>query len=324
MDYEIIATLGPASKTADIWGEMLAAGATAFRLNTSHLTLPEIDKWLERLAEFRSSRRENIQIVLDLQGSKWRVGEFDPFTLIEGELIELRLAGSTTRTGEIPVPHRDFFSAANISSSEIVLNDARLRLAKESSGPDWIKARVILGGPITAHKGITYTASEFRSESIGEKDREIIDRTQSAAGIRYAVSYIKDAHEMRNYRESLGPSVELIAKLERQPAISEAERVAKYCNEIWLCRGDMGAELGIRGMAEAAYAFGSRIGEIAVPCMLAGQVLEHMTGSPTPTRSEVCYLYEVLQKGYRGCVLSDETAVGKYPIQACQAAALYR
>ena len=86
----------------------------------------------------------------------------------------------------------------------------------------------------------------------------------------------------------------------------------------------MGAELGIRGMAEAVHTFGTRIGEIGVPCMLAGQVFEHITGSPTPTRSEVSCLYEALQKGYRGCVLSDETAVGQYPVQACQAAAIFR
>jgi pyruvate kinase len=324
MDYEIIATLGPASSTVDLWEAMLAAGVTAFRLNTSHLSLPQIDEWLQKLTSFRSNKGNIIRIILDLQGSKWRVGEFEPFTLIDGEEIELCFSTSMNQPGVIPVPHRDFFSAANVSSSEIVLNDARLRLIKECSGADWIKARVVLGGLLSPHKGITYTASEFRTENISEKDQAIIRRTQSITRIRYAVSYIKDAQEMQNYREILGPEVDLIAKLERQPAISEAIQIAEYCNEVWLCRGDMGAELGIPGMAEAVYRFGLALTGIPVPCLLAGQVLEHMTVSATPTRSEVCYLYEALHKGFRGVVLSDEAAVGRFPVEACQAAAIFR
>jgi pyruvate kinase len=106
--------------------------------------------------------------------------------------------------------------------------------------------------------------------------------------------------------------------------VDEALLVAASADELWLCRGDLGAELGLRAMAEAVQGFSGTIRALPIPTLLAGQVLEHMTGHPTPTRSEVCYLYEALLKGYNGFVLSDEAAIGRYPIESCRAAALFR
>jgi pyruvate kinase len=77
-------------------------------------------------------------------------------------------------------------------------------------------------------------------------------------------------------------------------------------------------------MAETVLQFFTSIGDLSIPVLLAGQVLEHMTEHPAPTRSEVCYLYEALLKGYRGFVLSDEAAIGHYPIESCRTAALFR
>jgi len=138
------------------------------------------------------------------------------------------------------------------------------------------------------------------------------------------VSYIKDAIETVKYRQQIGEEHYLIAKLERQPAINEAHQIANFVDEIWLCRGDMGAELGMKAMAETVYHFSSKLATIPVQVMLAGQVLEHMTSHLTPTRSEVCYLYDILSKGYAGVVLSDETAIGKYPVESVVATGLFR
>jgi pyruvate kinase len=122
----------------------------------------------------------------------------------------------------------------------------------------------------------------------------------------------------------LGNAAYLIAKLERQTAIDEAPRIAESANELWVCRGDLGAELGLRSMAEAVRHFSNSIGDLPIPALMAGQVLDHMVDHPTPTRSEVCYLHDALQAGYRGFVLSDEAAIGRYPIESCRSAALFR
>lgn len=319
MRYDITATLGPASREESTWEAMLQCGVTAFRLNTSHLNLNEVLAWLERLAPYTG----RAQVILDLQGSKWRLGNFTPFDLIDGQMVELISGRETDIPGVLPVPHDDFFKAAASSNGEIILNDARQRLKIERLGSGSITARVILGGRILPHKGITLADTAFRSESMSEKDRAIVRDAWSFPNVRFAVSYVKDADEMRRYREWLGAGASLVAKLERRQAVEERVQIAAYADELWLCRGDLGAELGLPGMAQAVWSVSSQVSSLQVPVVLAGQVLEHMTEHPTPTRAEICNLYDALKAGYRGVVLSDETAVGANPLQAVQAAGMF-
>jgi pyruvate kinase len=323
-NYEIIATLGPASNVEAVWMSMLAAGATAFRLNTSHLELSQLWAWLEQLEPFLSARQPRLTLALDLQGSKWRLGQFAPVELEEGQTIELVFSPSTDQSDRLPVPHADFFQAAPRSSPELRLNDAKVHLRVELIADDHLRARVTRGGLLSAHKGITYLESDFRSETLSEKDQEIIQKTRDLPGIRYAISYLRDAVEMHRYRTRLGMQAYLIAKLERAPAMEDAVQMAVDANELWICRGDLGAELGLPGMARAVYDLTERVRELDCPVMMAGQVLEHMTVAATPTRAEVCSLHDALSRGYRGFVLSDETAIGRNPVDACQVAAMFR
>ncbi len=324
MDYEVIATLGPASEADQVWANMLAVGVTAFRLNTSHLSPVQLRRWIERLSPLLLERNPQPAIVLDLQGSKWRLGEFSACEFAGGQRVRLVCAASVDRPGVLPVPHPDFFRAASVSSGEIVLDDAKLRLALETQGPDALQARVIDGGVFLPRKGITYAASTYRQEALGANDQAVLDSTRQLAGVRYAVSYVKDAVEMAHYRAQIGSSAHLVAKLERRPALEEAAGIAKSADELWLCRGDLGAELGARGMAEATHRFSATVRALAVPVLLAGQVFEHMTEHAAPTRAELCGAHDAIAAGYRGLVLSDETAIGRDPVASCRAAAVFR
>ena len=323
MDYAIIATLGPSSRSQEIWRGMIRAGASAFRLNTSHLTLDQVQLWLKEMRSFYKSTGVELPLVLDLQGSKWRLGKFIPFELITGRVIQLMHTDSIDDDQALPIPHADFFAASSSSSSEILLNDAKIRLGVEGGGAGSIYATVLQGGPISPGKGITYLSSDYRKESLHEKDQAILEQTEPLDFLRYAFSYVRDAAEMALYRSQTGHSRYLIAKLERKPAIEQAEKVAEYSDELWVCRGDLGAELGEANMAVAVHDFSERVRQMRVPVLMAGQVLEHMTQERTPTRSEVCYLYQALRKGYRGFVLSDETAIGRYPVESCRMAAMF-
>jgi pyruvate kinase len=323
MDYQIVATLGPTSADEATWQAMIAAGVTAFRLNTSHLSLPAVRTWVDRIQAHFSFGEKNAPLILDLQGSKWRLGDFTPSILIQGQRIELVLADAADRPGVLPVPHADFFNAAPYFSEEILLNDARIRLKPESFSQDRLTASVIQGGEISPRKGIT-AASPLRKESLSDKDRVILEETRNLDFVRYAISYLKDAQEMSRYRLLCGPSAYLIAKIERQPAVDEAADIALFANELWLCRGDLGAELGMQAMAKAVHRFSSLPGSLKVPVLMAGQVLEHMKDHSMPTRSEACYLYDTLARGYQGFVLSDETAVGRYPLESCFWAAMFK
>jgi pyruvate kinase len=320
--YSIMTTLGPASDRTDIWVAMLAAGATGFRLNTSHLSIEQLTQWMERLERFVRGR--NVPVVLDLQGSKWRLGQFEERELTADDRVTLVLAGSVQHLRDIPVPHADFFAAAAQSDGAVVLNDAKVRLQVERIEADRVMARVVQAGPLASNKGITLRHSTYRSERLNEKDLSIYHMTNGMAGVRYAISYVKDGLEMQRYRKLLGMRTDLIVKLERATALADVNDVQAQAGELWLCRGDLGAEVGLVKMAEEVYAFGKHLKDLHVPTLMAGQVLEHMVASPVPTRSEVCYLYDTLAAGYAGVVLSDETAVGKFPVDACKLAAQFR
>jgi pyruvate kinase len=287
MQYEIIATLGPATELEATLKALPNAGVTGFRLNTSHLSLVDLRGWLEKVLRIFGDPL-SLPLVLDLQGSKWRLGHFPAFVLREGTAIELIRASETVSGSALPIPHPDFFQAVRACSGEIVLNDAKCVLRIDAAAPERVRATVIKGGEISPNKGITLAGSEYRRESLSEKDEQVFAGTRDWPGLRYALSYVKDAAEMANYRKVFGASAHLIAKLERASALQDAQSIARHANELWLCRGDLGAELGPSAMAKAVHGFSKRLGSLPLPVLLAGQVLEHMAEHASPTRSELC------------------------------------
>lgn len=324
LNYGITATLGPSSDQQEIWAELMAQGCSSFRLNTSHLNLSRLKAWMEKLDKFFIATEKRLPVVLDLQGSKWRLGAFTGFELELGQRIRFVLSDCTDEEHCLPVPHADFFLAARKSGSVLVLNDGKNSLHITDIQAQSLTAEVVKGGPITSRKGITFSETAWRVETLLEKDAEIITRWSSFPKIRFAVSYIRDAEECKRYRDLLPSDSVLISKLEREDSMRDASAIADCSDEIWICRGDLGAELGFAGMAMAVSGFDQILPGIGKPVYMAGQVLEHLTKHRTPTRAEICDLYSGIQRGYSGVVLSDETAIGIDPGNACRYAAIFR
>jgi pyruvate kinase len=317
--YEVVATLGPATASPEHAVELVRAGATALRLNSSHIAPDRLREWVDALLRVVGGT----PIVIDLQGSKWRVGELEPFELAVGSRVEMRLARGPTEREVIPVPHEDFFRAASQSDRSVLMDDARIELGLEVTGTDFATAVVVRPGVLRPRKGITLPSTTFRRERLTEADAEAVRDTQGIALVSYAVSYVKDGTEARRYRSFLGKHG-MVSKLERPSALEDASAIAAVSDCLWLCRGDLGAEMGLAAMAEAVHRFGLSLRASPVPVLLAGQVLEHMTEHPEPTRSEICHLHDILSSGYAGVVLSDETAVGRFPVQSVRVASAWR
>jgi len=141
--------------------------------------------------------------------------------------------------------------------------------------------------------------------------------------VEYAFSFVYDGSEVEQISPYIGEH-RLIAKVERSESFQYITSIDAAFDEIWLCRGDLGAQAGIFELYHLQEDFSSRISSFTKPCFLAGQVLEHMTYFPLPTRSEVIHLCDIEKKGFHGIVLSDETAIGKNPLSVAAFLENYR
>lgn len=332
MEYVIIATLGPASDEPRLWRELVASGATRFRLNSSHLTPGELAGWVERV-QSAFGPGEAPQITVDLQGSKWRLGEIEARVLEAGARLNLISAesaagGESSHSGapggdSIVVPHEDFFSAVTSGNGVVRINDGKVELEIDRAEARRISCRVLRGGPVGPRKGISLPGSTFRREGLLERDRAMVEAVRGRPGLSFALSYVLDGREIEALKKDLEHGARVIAKLERPEALEAAGAIGSRCDELWLCRGDLGAEAGAARMAELVHGYAESLNSLRAPSILAGQVLEHMAYHPVATRSELCHLYDALRSGFSGFVLSDETAVGDYPVESCRTAATF-
>ena len=258
MRYSITATLGPSTAHPGHWTALSQAGAGRFRLNVSHLSPEETEVWLRRIVD-AFSPGESPPVIVDLQGSKWRIGDISPRHLSPGDSVTLAYrpdnALENSLPGVFPVPHRDFFRALETGDGRVLVNDARVELAVETVREYQAFCRVLRGDHLEPRKGLTIPGSEFRTEGLQERDREVVRHAKGFPNVSFALSYVRDSMEMKRFCRDLGEGSSAIAKIERRDAVDDAERIAAVANEVWLCRGDLGAELGLRQMAQAVYDF---------------------------------------------------------------------
>ena len=309
-------TLGPASKSKEI---IIGLSMTAdrFRLNSSHLTIKALNAWLSALENIYGSSNRTIPVVIDLQGTKYRIGEMRSVNSLPGKVKIIHGQKSNSKD-EIPVPEGAFFDALQIGDI-ININDAKVVLQIETISPA-ITATVVNNGPVEAFKGINRYGSDkhpVSSAKISKRDEEIIKEAMKFGFTEFALSFVYDGKEADALKALTG-NRRSIAKVERVEAMPHITEIGKRFDEVWFCRGDMGAEAGLYKLAELQKKFVSQFKDISVPKYLAGQVLEHMTSFPQPTRSEAVHLYDIVKEGFDGIVLSDETAIGKDPLAVAE------
>ncbi|HBM17481.1 MAG TPA: hypothetical protein DD381_14225 [Lentisphaeria bacterium] len=307
---ESILTLGPASSDEDTIISLLEV-AGRFRLNTSHMSCGEIALWLKKLERLFAERSRKIDVVMDLQGSKMRIGEIKSFDTFP-EKICFFYGVSSDKADMIPVPHTEFFSAVK-KGDHLSLNDNRIIVEVTGISKDEVTCRVIRNGKLSSRKGINRSNHPIPFEKLSSKDEEIIKISMMFDFTQFAFSFVFDGNESEKIRP-LAKDRKIIAKIERPEAMANLKKIDRLFDEMWLCRGDLGAQAGIFQLGRLQEEFSSQLKEFKKPCILAGQVLEHMTNFHEPTRSEVVHLYDIEKRGYKGFVLSDETAVGKNPL----------
>jgi pyruvate kinase len=219
------------------------------------------------------------------------------------------LSGSA---GTIPLPHPEIFQAVT-GGDTLSSDDDRLRFRIEAVHGDSLQAVSLTRGALRSRKGINVLEHPIVLEDISPRDHACIRLTAGLGGISYAFSFMRDGTEASWIRRH-APGCAVIGKVERREAAQNVHEMAGLVDALWICRGDLGAQLGPAGLARWISSYEPRAERC--PVLMAGQVMEHLTRHAEATRTEVCHLFDLASCGYAGFVLSDETAIGRDPVHA--------
>jgi len=318
---KIVATIGPATGEPDRLRALVEAGVDVMRFNFSHGTREEHRRWIQLVRRFSAELGRPVAILQDLQGPKIRVGELRdhrPVVLEEGSEVVI---GAHTEEGtaqRLSVTYPELVREVR-TGDRILLADGELELAVTSVGPQEVRARVVRGGLLEEHKGINLPGVTLRAPALTDKDVEDL-RFGLEAGVDFvALSFVRRAEDVaraRELMERLGRTVPLVAKLEKAEAVDHLEEIMQASDGVMVARGDLGVELAPERVPTLQKHIIRRANELGIPVITATQMLESMVDHPRPTRAEASDVANAILDGTDAVMLSAETAVGRYPLEA--------
>jgi pyruvate kinase len=320
---KIVATIGPATTTQDTMAALIRAGADVFRLNFSHGTREEHAGRIATARQAAQATGKEIGLLGDLPGPKLRLGDMGSGVVdVEaGREIVLTTAATTPGPDRLPVSWDGLPSAVH-SGDEIYLADGRIRLrCREAEGTE-VRCIVEAGGPVASHQGLNLPGVELPLPAAGREDLEWIDFAVEHGIDLLAVSFVRRAEDLdpveRRIRTA-GADIPLIAKIEKPQAAENAESIVKAAlSGIMVARGDLGIELPIASLPVVQKRLLALAGRNSRPSITATQMLASMVESPRPTRAEVSDVANAIWQGTDAVMLSEETAIGQYPVEAVQ------
>ena len=325
---KIVATIGPASQSEQVLERLIRAGMNVARMNFSHGTH---EQHAERIAAVRRVSEKlgvSVGILQDLQGPKIRVGDLPvPLQLSEGELVHLYATGAMppdTGGQRIPVDFRQLFDSVH-PSDRLLLDDGRLTLEVISvKDRDTLTARVVVGGPLSSHKGINLPGVRLRIAGFTEKDEADLAFGILQGVDAVAVSFVRSAEDVRKVRYAMKRFLAgrhmpfLIAKLEKPEALDHIAAILDEVDGVMVARGDLGVELPPERVPALQKLIIRTANARAKLVITATQMLESMISNPLPTRAEASDVANAIFDGTDAVMLSAESASGKYPVEAVQ------
>lgn len=322
---KIVVTLGPALDERSILKKVIEAGADVFRANFSHGTLSLHEKRITMVRELASELGKTVAILVDLQGPKIRIGRFKnaKVQLHEGQtfIFDTELADDTGTEECVSLDYKNL--PADVQSGDtLLLDDGRLVMHVKSIEGHRIICKVEVGGTLSNNKGINRLGGGLSAEALTEKDRTDLIQAVRLHADFLAISFPRnaaDVHEARSLLKAAGGDAGIIAKIERAEAVTHIEEIIKAADGIMVARGDLGVELGdaeLPGLQKQMIHLARTLNK---PVITATQMLDSMTHNPIPTRAEVSDVANAVLDGTDAVMLSQETAVGKYPDKAVAA-----
>ena len=319
---KIVATIGPASRSPEMLEKMIAAGMDLARLNFAHGSTEEHAETVEMIRAASGRVGREVGILQDVPGPKLRIGP------VENGVCELPVGGRVVLTpemvlgnpGQLPVEWRGFAEIVELGDVAYLADGAiRLRVKEVSNGD--VVTTVEVGGPVASRQCINLPNVTVSLPAVSDQDLEHID-----AGVRMevdviALSFVRRREDLDPVRERLshypyGYEVPLIAKIEKPQAAANAEEIVDAADGIMVARGDLGIELPIEEVPLVQKRLIHLAGLRSKPSITATQMLESMVGATRPTRAEVTDVANAIFDGTDAVMLSQETAVGRYPVEA--------
>ncbi len=320
---KIVATIGPATRTVETMSELIEAGVDVFRFNFSHGTREDHAENTAMAREAAQLSGKEVGILGDLPGPKIRIGD------VEEGIVGLRPGSEITLTVEpvLGTPERLSVSynglpTAVVPGGEVYMADGRIRLRvlECNSGDGEVLCTVEVGGRIASHQGLNLPGAEVALPAAGRADLEWVDFAVEQGLDLLAISFIRRAEDVtpveRRVRTS-GSDIPVIAKIEKPQAAERAEEIVKAVTAgIMVARGDLGIELPIEQVPMVQRRLLALAGRYSRPTITATQMLASMVAAPRPTRAEVSDVASAIFQGTDAVMLSEETAVGQYPVEA--------
>jgi pyruvate kinase len=322
---KIVATLGPATSAPERIDALLRAGVDVVRLNFSHGDHAEHAALHARVRAAAAALGRPVAIMQDLQGPKIRIGALeggDPIPLDDGsELTITAEPGVVGRSGLVSTTYAHLAEDLH-PGDRLLLDDGLLELRVLASEPPAVRTVVVHGGLLGEHKGINLPGVAISAPALTDKDREDL-AFGLELGVDYvALSFVRRAEEVADARALIrarGANVPLIVKLEKPEAIEQLDAIIRATDGVMVARGDLAVELSPEQVPPLQKVIIHKANAAGKPVITATQMLQSMTDNPRPTRAEASDVANAVFDGSDAVMLSGETAVGRYPVEAVAA-----
>ena len=314
---KIVATLGPATSTAEGIRKLFEAGVDVFRLNFSH---GKQEDHAARLALIREVERDfdhPIAVMADLQGPKLRLGTFadGPVRLTEGQSFQLSLKPRTGDTTGVTLPHPEIFAVLE-PGQILLLDDGKVRLKVVDCGPDFADTVVEAGSRLSDRKGVNVPNAVLPLSPLTDKDREDLRFALDIDVDWVALSFVQRPEDIAEARKLIAGRAQVIVKLEKPAAIQHLDELVELTDAVMVARGDLGVEMPAEDVPSLQKQIIRASRQAGKPVIVATQMLESMIMSPTPTRAEASDVATAVFDGADAVMLSAETASGEFPVEA--------
>src|SRR5215469_16431755 len=316
---KIVATVGPASASAEMLKALFLAGVDIFRLNFSHGTQHDHANVHAAIRALERDMQRPIGILMDLQGPKLRIGTLrdEKIDVRSGESIRFVISGSEGDRSAIPLPHPEIFAALT-PGHDLLIDDGRVRVRATGVGSDYIEAQVIVGGTISNHKGVNLPGTVLGLSPLTAKDRADLHFGLRLGVDWVALSFVQKPSDMSEARGLIGERARLMAKIEKPAALERIDDIIQMSDAIMVARGDLGVEIPHEEVPARQKEL-VRACRLAVkPVIVATQMLDSMVTAPTPTRAEASDVATAIYDGADAVMLSAESATGQYPLEAVE------